>query len=301
VGSAKTTWQAGPWLQISKLEERRRIERLVLSIANEPQNGSGRDRLLAEATRGFLKCLPSLLSEAVWAAAIPHWFDEEILAHILDIPKEDAAAQCTPMLEMPFVQQVEQWHAVHELTRRLLLDNLWRWRRKTFLVWGRRAAEAFERHSDNPDFLIESIYHWLVADPDRGINLVKYWWAKWSETFQYSYLHALVQAGLEHKKAGRLGRRAQGWILFYEGQLWILYHEYEIALEAMKGVLKFVGEDRQLEANCLKVLGDVARKLRGYDLAWVWYVRALSIYQEIGDRLGEANCKQALENMNREY
>jgi tetratricopeptide (TPR) repeat protein len=277
------------------------MERFVLSTANEPQNGSGRDRLLAEATHGFLRCLPPSLLEAVWAAAIPHWFDEEILARILDIPKEGAEALCAHILDMPFIQQVGQWHAVHELVRRLLLDNLWRWRRKTFLVWSRRAAETFEGHSDNPNFLIESIYHWLVADPDRGIDLVKYWWAKWSESFQCSYLYALVQAGLEHKKAGRLGRRAQGWVLFYDGQLWILRHKYERALEAMKGALRFVSEDRQLEADCLKTVGDVARKLREYDLAWVWYVKAMSIYQEIGDRLGEANCKQALEDMSREY
>jgi hypothetical protein len=232
------------------------MERFVLSTANEPQNGSGRDRLLAEATHGFLRCLLPSLLEAVWAAAIPHWFDEEILARTLGIPEEDAAARYARLQEMSFVQPVAgRGHAVHELTRRLLLDGLWRDRQEAFRAWSRRAAETFEGHSDNPNFLIESIYHWLVADPDQGIDLVKYWWAKWSESFQCSYLYALVQAGLEHKKAGRLGRRAQGWVLFYDGQLWILRHKYERALEAMKGVLKFVSEDRQLEADRLKRWG----------------------------------------------
>jgi len=262
---------------------------------NRPQNGSERDRLLAEATREFLKRLPPSLAEAVWAAAVPHWFDGEILARILGIPEEDAAARYARLQEMPFVQPVAgRGHAVHELTRRLLLDDLWRDRREAFRAWSRRAAEAFESRPDDPDFLLESIYHWLVADPDQGADLVWDWGAEWNNTFQYARLHGLVQAGLEHEEAGRLEGRARGWVLFRKGQLHILYNEYRAAKTALEGALESAGGDRQLEANCIKALGDVHRMLGEYGAARGRYEEALGIYREIGDRRGEANCIQAL-------
>lgn len=191
---------------------------------NGPQNGSERDRLLAEATREFLERLPAPLEEAVRAAAVPHWFDGEILARILGVPEEDAAARYARLQEMPFVQPVAgRGHAVHELTRRLLLDDLWRERRGVFRAWSYRAAEAFESRPDNLDFLLESIYHWLVADPSRGADLVWKWGAEWNNTFQYSRLHALVQAGLEHEKAGRLEGQAREQVLFWAAWLHDFY------------------------------------------------------------------------------
>ena len=262
---------------------------------NRPQNGSERDRLLAEATREFLKRLPPSLAEAVWAAAVPHWFDGEILARILGIPEEDAAARYARLQEMPFVQPAAgRGHAVHELTRRLLLDDLWRDRQEAFRAWSRRAAEAFESRPDAPDFLLESIYHWLVADPDRGADRVWNWGAEWNNTFQYARLHALVQAGLEHEEAGRLEGRARGWVLFRKGQLHILYNEYRAAKTALEGALESASGDRQLEANCIKALGDVHHMLDEYGAARGRYEEALDIYREIGARLGEANCIKAL-------
>jgi tetratricopeptide (TPR) repeat protein len=231
----------------------------------------------------------------VWAAAVPHWFDGEILARTLGIPEEDAAARYARLQEMPFVQPVAgRGHAVHELTRRLLLDDLWRDRREAFRVWSRRAAEAFESRPDDPDFLLESIYHWLVADPDQGADLVWDWGAEWNNTFQYARLHALVQAGLEHEEAGRLEGRARGWVLFRKGQLHILYNEYRAAKTALEGALESAGGDRQLEAHCIKALGDVHLRLGEYGAARGRYEEALGIYREIGDRLGEANCIKAL-------
>ncbi len=262
---------------------------------NGPQNGSERDRLLAEATREFLERLPAPLAEAVWAAAIPHWFDGAILARILGVPEEDAAARYARLQEMPFVQPVAgRGHAVHELTRRLLLDDLWRERREAFRAWSCRAAEAFESRPDDPDFLLESIYHYLVADPDRGADRVWNWGAEWSNTFQYARLHALVQVGLEHEEAGRLEGRARGWIFLWKGRLYVLYGEYRMAEETLEQALVAKSGDRMLKAECMRTLGETQRKQSRFGAARARYEEALSIYREIGDRLGEANCIWAL-------
>ncbi|MBY0506784.1 MAG: tetratricopeptide repeat protein, partial [Bryobacteraceae bacterium] len=48
------------------------------------------------------------------------------------------------------------------------------------------------------------------------------------------------------------------------------------------------------EANCRKALGDVALMQARYADAFDLYQQALPLYQQIGDRLGEANCRKAL-------
>jgi tetratricopeptide (TPR) repeat protein len=256
-------------------------------MRSNPQIVSGRDLSLANTVQEFLECPSPLLEEAVWAAAVPHWFNEEILAHILGIPEKDAAARYTRLQKMPFVQPVAgRGHTVHGPSRRLLLDNLWRNRQEEFRTWSRRAAEVFESRPDDPDCLLESIYHWLVADPDRGANLVWDWGAKWNNTFQHTRFHALVQAGMEHEEAGRLVGRARGWVLLRKGQLHIFYNEYRAAKAVLEDALESAGGDRQLEANCIHALGDIHYMLSEYGAARKQYEEALRTCREIGDRLG---------------
>ena len=143
---------------------------------NGPPNGSERDRRPAEATQQFLERLPPSLAEAVRAAAVPHWFDEEVLTRMLNLPAEKGADLNARLAEMPFVQPVAgRGYALHELTRRLLLEDLWRERREDFRAWSRRAAETFEARAGDADALLEAVYHRLVADPDRGADMVWNW------------------------------------------------------------------------------------------------------------------------------
>ena len=156
-----------------------------------------RERIVAEATRGFLAVLPPDLAETVRAAAIPHWFDAALLAALLELPQDEADRRYAALQEMPFVQAVAgRGHALHELTRRLLLDELWAGREADFRAWSRRAAGFFDSQDDETA-RIEAIYHWLAADPDRGADLVWEWGAEWNNTFRYNLVFALIQAGLE--------------------------------------------------------------------------------------------------------
>ena len=218
-----------------------------------------REQIVADATRSFLAVLPAELAETVRAAAIPHWFDAPLLAALLALPPEEAGRRYAALQEMPFVQAVGgRGHALHELTRRLLLDELWAERPADFRAWSRRAAESFDGQADADDTArIEAIYHWLAADPDRGADLVWTWDAEWNNTFRYNLVYALVQAGLEHDAAGRLAGRAKGWVYYSKGSLHSLYSENREALASLQTALEAAGSDRQLEANCIKSLGDV--------------------------------------------
>ena len=173
-----------------------------------------RERIVAEATRSFLAVLPPKLAETVRAAAIPHWFDAPLLAALLELPADEAERRYATLQEMPFVQVVGgRGHALHELTRRLLLDELWAEREADFRAWSRRAAECFDGQADADDTArIEAIYHWLAADPDRGADLVWTWNAEWSNTFRYNLVYALNQTGLEHDAGSRLTGRAKAWV-----------------------------------------------------------------------------------------
>ena len=257
-----------------------------------------------EATRQFAASLPEELAEALRAAAVPHWFDAEILAAILDVRAERAQKLLTLLPLLPLVQPWgEGQFALHELARHALLADLWANRPALYRTWSARAADYFATHErfsfpaaaePNPRLRIESIYHRLLADPERGADEVWNWGAAWINTFRYPLIFALVQAGLEHDQAGRLAGRARGWVLYLHGVYQIVYSEYRGARHALEAALLAAGADRALLANCIKRLGDVHVQLDEYPQARARYAEALPIYRDIGARLGEANCIQSL-------
>ena len=280
-----------------------------------------------DATRQFIASLPDELAEALAAAAVPHWFDAEILAAILAVSAERAQKLLTVLPLMPLVQPWgEGQFALHELARQALLADLWANRPALYRAWSARAADYFatqaapannqgtelanaaeragatagERPSfsaaaaPDPRLRIESIYHRLLADPERGADEVWEWGAEWNDAFRYPLIFALVQAGLEHDQAGRLAGRARGWVHFLHGLYQIVYSEYRGARRALEAALLAAGSDRSLLANCIQSLGDVHVRLAEYPQARARYAEALPIYRDIGARLGEANCIQRL-------
>ncbi len=278
---------------------------------------------MADLTRRFLAGLPPDLATALRAASVPHWFDAGVLAAILDIDQDTAVRRCESLQTLPMLRRFgDNGLTVHELTRGPILDELWTNERDTYRLWSRRAADHFAaldagdplailndllrrldpakaevqkaKQSANPQARIESIYHRLLADPEQGADEVWSWGAEWHNTFQYALLHSLIQAGLEHDRAGRLAGRAKGWVYYLHGLLQTIYNEYRAAREALEIAAAYTGGDRQLEANCIQRLGDVHLRLAEYAEARRRYEQALPVYRDIGDRLGEANCIQSL-------
>ena len=262
-------------------------------------SGAAERGKLGGVVRDFLDGLPPAVAETVRAAAVPHAFDAQVLAAMLDMEAAEAERACGTLREMPFVQAMgDRRYALHEMVRDFLLDELWRERREDYRAWSRRAAEHFEG-DDQDASRLEAAYHWLVAEPERGADLVWNWGAEWNNTFQYEWVESLVQLGLEHEGAGRLGGRARGWILFRKGQTHVRYSENREALASLEAGLEAGRGDRQLEANCIQALGDVHRMVAEYGAARERYEEALPLYRAIGARLGEANCIQALGDVHR--
>jgi len=257
-------------------------------------SGPQRQTDLTGAVREFLTVLPPALAETVWAAAVPHTFDIPLLAAILNLDGPKVSQLCRKLQEMSFVQVLDpETYTLHELVRGFLLDQLWQDRRHDYRAWSRRAAEHLQARDGEPQRL-ESIYHWLIADPERGAGLVWNRGAEWNNTFQYEWVEALVRLGLEHDGAGRLTGRARGWVYFWQGQTHLRYSENRAALASLETALTSGEGDRPLEATCIQSLGDVHLRLAEYGPARERYAEALPIYREIGARVGEANCIQSL-------
>jgi hypothetical protein len=75
-------------------------------------------------TQNLLDALPAKLSQIVWAAAIPHWFDEDVLAALRPELAAQASELYPQMQSLSFVEVfAERGYNIHELTRKLMLDH----------------------------------------------------------------------------------------------------------------------------------------------------------------------------------
>jgi len=106
-----------------------------------------------------LESLDPALREAAQAAAIPHWFDAEFLAVILDRPADETRPLFERLIALSFVEPFPgRGHDVHERTRALLLNRLWQDDRERYREWSRRAAAYCERRDrSDPAWRIEAI------------------------------------------------------------------------------------------------------------------------------------------------
>ena len=242
--------------------------------------------------------LESPIREAVWIAAIPHWFDQHWLAAVLDQSLEETRPIFERLITLSYIELFpERGYNVHERTRRLLLTHLWQDHPDRYRELTRRAMTYAERQ-DQTDvaWRIETIYHRLVAEPDSGgSHLVNTGW-EWHNppNFAYDKVEMLARAAREHADAGRLIPRSLGWTLFWEGLLDLDYQRFSSAKSKFLQIQTSAQLDPSLAADRAFRLGSVHQVLDEYEAARQRFDEALAIYRSIGDRLGEANCLRSL-------
>lgn len=253
------------------------LERLSADLSPQEQTLS--------VLQAYLRRLPPDLQAAAWAAAVPHWFDAEILAALLERPAGETAALYAGLQDLPFVEAFEArgGHNVHEVSRAAMLDYLWRERREEYVRLAARAAAYFGER-DEPEWQIEHIYHDLIADPDSGVDLLKNTGLTWygSPLFAYNLVYALAEIALEHVAAGRLSERGQGYANFLSGEIDRIYYRHAEAVQKLELARRFNDSDQQLEANCDLGLGDVARREQDWPQAEHDFQAALAVYRALG-------------------
>ncbi|MEA3349659.1 MAG: hypothetical protein U9Q82_03450, partial [Chloroflexota bacterium] len=96
-------------------------------------------------TQNLLDSLTEELAQMAWAAAVPHWFDAEILAALRPELAENVEDLYAQLQSLPFVEPFEgRGHNVHELTRGLMLAHLWAQGREEYESLSKLAADYFD-------------------------------------------------------------------------------------------------------------------------------------------------------------
>ena len=105
------------------------------------------------------------------AAAVLHWFDATLLAHMLESSEEEAAKLFEVLKNLPFVERYgrseRDLRNVHESTRLGWRKQLAHESTDYFRRLSARAAECFSEDTTVVG-RIEWIYHRQIADPKTG-------------------------------------------------------------------------------------------------------------------------------------
>jgi tetratricopeptide (TPR) repeat protein len=251
---------------------------------------SERDWLVMEFS---LQNLSDVLRQAVWAAAIPHWFDHAYLNAVLGFSLKDEDFYA--LTELSFVEVFPgRGFNIHERSRNLLLDHLWKNNKARYQKLSKRAATFCKKQDQTiAAWRIENLYHGLLANNATAKQSFISQALAWSNNFQYDNLESLTHVILEAESSSKLTGEVTAWAAFWQARLDIIFSRYSSAQELLQQSLKYKANN-SLTANCTLFLGDVHLHLGKYSLARDFYQQALPFYQQLNDRIGEANCIQAL-------
>ena len=197
------------------------------------------------------------LFEILEAAAIPHWFNAEILAALLQTDTVTAADWLKRLIRLPMVETFsarQAWN-VHETTRLALRSTLVKNNLERFRTITRLAANHFSGAEDAQQ--IEHIYHRLAGSETGADKQLHDIYNQWLHAGRYDALQslALLLEELLHSKlisGGLLARTlvVLGWIR--ESRI-LLTHADSLARQA---VALFVDAgDKSGEADAREWLG----------------------------------------------
>ncbi|MDM8556234.1 tetratricopeptide repeat protein [Desulfococcaceae bacterium HSG7] len=265
----------------------------ILNRLESAQTDEAREWLVMQFT---LENLAPEIRDAVWAAAIPHWFDADFLTALTDEPL--SASEFQTLTTLSFAEEFpEHGFNIHERTRNLLLKRLWQDEPERYRELSRRAASYCEKQNqDDTAWKIETVYHFLIADPDVGTSLLQDIAVEWHNppNFAYDKVEALAKQAREHADVNRLNELGIALTLYWEAHIDQIYSRCREAKAKLLEIKLSKIKDKLLKANCIRALGDVHRMLDEYEDARARYAEARPIYSQIGARLGEANCIKAL-------
>lgn len=242
-----------------------------------------------------LASLPPAVRELVVPAAVPRWFDRELLAAVAGrpVPEADFAI----LAERSFVERLERGCNLHEQTRALVLNRLWAEDRARYReLSGRAAGYCADRALADPLWRIEAVYHRLVADPARGAD--ELWDAGWAwsrpPAFDLGKLEGLARAAREQREGGRLDARAAGVALFWEA----MAHYHGGRLGKAKSVLLSISAppdgDLRLAANTALWLTLVCFRLAQLDEARARLESARRLAAALGTPVEQAHSRWLL-------
>ena len=234
-----------------------------------------------------LESVPRSVRQAVWAVAVPHWFDDRILAALCPELANQSTEIYQALQALSFVEVFEgRGHNIHEATRSLLLNRLWTDRTDEFKLISARAAEYFENDESN---VAEWLYHKSIGEPigdELGTAMQPL-----DHNFRQSESEAILKALKEQIAANRVDATVTAEVTYWSG---CVHHRFYEADEALENYARAIEIYRQVgarigEANTLQAIGLVMSQQGNHRQAIPMVEQSLNIYREIGDRYNQAN------------
>jgi tetratricopeptide (TPR) repeat protein len=267
------------------------------------------------------------LAKAIRFCAIPHWFNEEIIAWLRGEglePSQRSGEILAALTELTFVGPYHEWGwAYHENVRDLLLR---RWRERDsqeFKELSGRAAGYFAHklgekeetllarlfaairrvfgkvetltEDEREEYRREQMYHLLVADEERGLWQFQSMFTRARDFYQLSTCTLLLQLATE--QSDYLSCDSQLWAKHYRGQL----AYYSAQWTEAQGVFEELMVQELppgLESSVAHLLGMVYKDKGEWERAIEYYERSLAIKEKVGDEHGMA---PALNNLGSVY
>jgi hypothetical protein len=216
------------------------------------------------------------LRVALQVAAVPHWFDEEILGVLLDGPLtaevQSLASQLRrlPVIE-PFPARGTGAANVHETSRRALRS----WMKGKAPDWLAALSERAKIYFDGeaPHLRIEALYHGFTVQPEAAEQECATLYDKWNRMGRYEELLGLGVVLDELLAAGLPGGAVRSSVLYqlanirynYQPQSVTADQAREALAEAQRsGVLWRIANANDLIANVLRDQGDLTGALEAY-------------------------------------
>jgi tetratricopeptide (TPR) repeat protein len=243
------------------------------------------------------------VAEAIRFCAIPHWFNEEIIAWLRGEglkPSQRSREILAALTELTFVGPYrDRGWAYHENVRDLLL-RWWERDSEEFRELSGRAADYFEQKAEaaadeeHDEWEREQMYHLLVADEERGLEQLQSMFAGARDFYQLSTCTLLLQLAAE--QSDHLSRDSQLWTKYLKGELTY----YSVQWTEAQGVLEeLMGQELppSLEPEVIQLLGMVYEDKGEWDRAIEYYERSLAIKEKVGDEHGMATSFNSLGNV----
>lgn len=122
-------------------------------------------------TDALLQSLPVELSTAVKIAAIPHWFNADILSALLTVDAGDALSIYQRIQQLSFCERFRDLdHTLHDMTRAVMLAYLMVDQPERFKQLSQNAFEYF-RQFDDPECAVEASWHLRNVNMEAGVAL----------------------------------------------------------------------------------------------------------------------------------
>jgi len=232
-----------------------------------------------EAERGPLR-------DALDAAAVLRWFDDDLLKEVLEISSDEVRDRSDALNTFSFVERYrrgeEEVRYIHEATRLGWRHKIANQNPDRFRSLSLRAAACFAA-DDSPAGRIEWVYHLLCGDADLAASKVEALDRQWSTNPRSDDRHALATALQELEDSQLLQGRARAWSILFIAWTRAMRGEAadlaEIVAEALRVAEEARDKSAQAAAKCLE--GDVRKAQGSLAAAQVALEEGLAISQQL--------------------